>query len=203
MRDGYVRAGALAPTWPTTGPRAPVRDVLAEPGWLHDLTRHPQILASASAALGAEAHPVRANLFVKSDDVDWGVAWHQDRVVCVLERAEHPDFHGWSTKGGLPHANAPLRVLARMVAVRLHLDPCPEDAGPLEVVPGTHNRIHATGQVPSSSAVALPAEQGEMIIMRPLLVHRSQSQRRRTLRRVLHIEFAADPLPGPLRWNYW
>lgn len=201
---GYSRAGRVACTWPSRGPDGPVRDVLADDGWARDLARSPELADIASSALGATAWAVRANLFVKSTGSNWSVPWHQDRVVCVRERADVEGFTAWSTKAGLPHANAPARVLREMVAIRLHLDPCGAESGPLEVVAGTHERVLSTGEITRNAGEprSIVATAGEAVVMRPLLLHRSRSMRAAASRRVLHVEFAAAPLPRPLKWHY-
>ncbi|MEM7205838.1 MAG: phytanoyl-CoA dioxygenase family protein [Planctomycetota bacterium] len=201
---GYCRGPVLEATWPDREPGAPVRDVLAAPGWLRDLAVGAPLRALASLALGAAAHPVRANLFAKSVAANWGVPWHQDRAVCVQQREAAPGFSGWSVKAGLAHTNAPAYVLRGMVALRLHLDPCPADAGPLEVVPGSHREVLASIDPAKMTerAVTLPARSGEVLAIRPLLVHRSMATQRSFARRVLHVEYAAASLPAPLRWHY-
>jgi hypothetical protein len=202
---GYCRGGTLDRSWPDATPREPVRDVLAARDFARDLATSTELIAVASEALDAEAHPVRANLFVKSEGSNWFVGWHQDRVVCVRRRAEAAGFSGWSVKAGRPHVNAPTEVLREMVAIRLHLDGCPESAGPLEVVPGTHDRVLSEAEIAARSwdPIRITAGPGELLLMRPLLLHRSGRMRQPGLRRVLHVEFASRTLPAPLRWCYW
>ncbi len=201
---GYCRAGTLETAWPD-GPDEPVRDVLSTPGWARELANCSTLTNIASIALGAEAHPVRANLFVKSNESNWCVPWHQDRVVCVRKREDVAGFSGWSVKAGLPHANAPIDVLRQIVAIRIHLDSCSAQSGPLEVVPGSHAEVLSPDQIASVTdhAVQLSAETGEALVMRPLLLHRSMAMKVPAVRRVLHVEFASAPLPTPLQWHYW
>jgi hypothetical protein len=42
--------------------------------------------------------------------------------------------------------------------------------------------------------------QGGLVLMRPLLLHASSEARIAGQRRVLHLEFEADELPGNLEW---
>jgi hypothetical protein len=65
-------------------------------------------------------------------------AWHQDRAIAVRDRVDVPGFGPWSVKAGLVHVEPPVDILERMLAVRLHLDDCGEDNGPLRVLPGSH-----------------------------------------------------------------
>jgi ectoine hydroxylase-related dioxygenase (phytanoyl-CoA dioxygenase family) len=191
---------------PESGPSSPIRDVLQPdtPAWLRSLALSPQLLAVASNALGRPAFAVRGNLFVKGPDSNWAVPWHQDRVVCVRRPADIEGFSGWTKKAGLHHANAPQSVLQEMVALRLYLDDSPAEGGPLEVVPGTHETLLTEQDVQGATvgAMVLAARAGSILLMRPLLLHRSRSQASARPRRVLHLEYAAESLPGGLEWYY-
>lgn len=161
--------------------------------------------ALAGALLNGKAFPVRTLLFDKVAHANWGVAWHQDLAVPVHERRETPGFSGWSVKDGTPHALAPDVVLAGMVTLRLHLDDCTLDNGPLRVLPGTHRHGRLDdrqidefrSEIPEQPIVG-PA--GTVFAMRPLLLHASSPALNPRHRRVLHIEYAADLLPGQLKW---
>ena len=200
-RDGFARAGRIAGLGLGSGPDRPIRDVLATPGPARELARSDPLRAMATTALGRPAFPVRANLFVKSARADWFVGWHRDRVVAVRERHDVEGFSGWTVKAGLPHAVAPAAVLGGMIAIRVHLDPCGPDDGPLEVLPGSH-RTDTDRAPDDADGVAITAAVGEAVWMRPLLLHRSARSRSHASRRVLHVEFAAEPLPLPLVWHY-
>lgn len=106
----------------------------------------------------------------------------------------------------MAHAIAPASVLRDMVALRVHLDACPSDAGPLEVIAGSHFGVHDLTTrrrlARESPSQLLPAERGDVLVMRPLLMHRSRGTRSAGARRILHVEFAAADLPVPLAWRY-
>jgi hypothetical protein len=77
-------------------------------------------------------------LFTKSARANWLVPWHQDRVLPVRQRLRNtPGWGPWSHKGGVLHANAPAAVLAKVVAIRVHLDDTAPENGGLKVLPGT------------------------------------------------------------------
>jgi hypothetical protein len=76
----------------------------------------------AAAMLGSACRPVRAILFDKSPASNWGLGWHQDRVVAVAGRVEADGFGPWTRKQGALHVTPPFEVLARMVTLRLHID---------------------------------------------------------------------------------
>ena len=158
------------------------------------------------SVIGRDLVAVKATLFDKTASNSWRVQWHQDRTIAVKERMNLSGYGPWSTKAGSLHVEPPAEVLAQMLAVRVHLDPCGLDNGPLRVLPGTH----LLGKLPdaklaaivaSTEAVELDVPQGGIVLMRPLLVHSSTPPRTATHRRVLHIEFAPAEAISPLQWG--
>ncbi len=159
----------------------------------------------ASTLLPAPAFPVRAILFDKTPDTNWKVPWHQDLAIAVAERREVEGFGPWSVKDGVPHAHASVWLLERMVTLRLHLDDCPADNGALRVLPGSHRggklsakQIAEWRERVPETVCEVPA--GGVLLMQPLLLHASSASSSPTHRRVLHLEYACDPLPGGLCW---
>jgi ectoine hydroxylase-related dioxygenase (phytanoyl-CoA dioxygenase family) len=159
----------------------------------------------ASGLLGGPAFPVRAILFEKNDNANWGVPWHQDVAIAVTERIETPGFGPWSVKEGVVHVQPPLQILAGMVTVRLHLDECTADNGALRVLPGSHR----DGELSANEILDWTAKQltvtcemskGDVLVMRPLLLHASSPAKNPSHRRVLHVEYAATDLPNGLKW---
>jgi ectoine hydroxylase-related dioxygenase (phytanoyl-CoA dioxygenase family) len=126
-------------------------------------------------------------------------------VIAVRENIETPGFFGWSVKSGVPHVHPPADILERMVTLRLHLDDCREDNGPLRVIPRTHHGDRLSdeevdGACENNTAVTCPMAAGGVLVMRPLILHSSSPATSPRHRRVLHIEFAADSLPRGLEW---
>lgn len=162
-------------------------------------------MALAREALGENARPVRILFFDKKPDANWSVPYHQDLTIAVRERVDVDGYRPWTIKAGIPHVQAPVELLQRMVAVRLHLDPCGEANGPLRVIPGTHTAgklDHATleARISAEQEVTLTADRGASILMKPLLLHASSPAREPSHRRVLHIEYSAADLAVPLAW---
>jgi ectoine hydroxylase-related dioxygenase (phytanoyl-CoA dioxygenase family) len=156
--------------------------------------------------LGPAARVVRAILFDKTPGANWKVAWHQDLSIAVAERRDVPGFGPWSVKAGVPHVQPPAELLARMVTVRLHLDDCGPDNGPLLVLPGSHRAgpldapaVQAWRRRVPAVGCHVPA--GGAVMMRPLLLHASAAAATPGHRRVVHLEWPAGGLPGGLRWN--
>jgi len=50
------------------------------------------------------------------------------------------------------------------------------------------------------SEIQCVARKGDELLMRPLVLHASSTARVASRRRVLHLKFAADDLPGNLEW---
>jgi hypothetical protein len=178
--------------------RAGVRHVLRHPS-VETLAHDPDLIKIARASLGPEALPFRATLFDKSPTANWLVAWHQDRVLPLQERIEAESWGPWSVKDGVTYAQAPARVLSRVLALRVHLDDSTVQNGPLRVLPGTHNLgIFSDDEIqklaaevsPEVSPVECVVPCGGMIAMKPLIVHSSSKLQVKASRRVLHIEYA-------------
>jgi ectoine hydroxylase-related dioxygenase (phytanoyl-CoA dioxygenase family) len=110
-----------------------------------------------------------------------------------------------TTKAGVPHVEAPRWLLDRMLTARIHLDDITDENGPLRIVPGSHR----SGKEPLDVAAGDPrvrpilVSAGDVLLMRPLVVHASGNSRDGTWRhrRIVHLEFAADErLPDGYDW---
>lgn len=160
----------------------------------------------AESILGPDCFVVRSLLFDKTPQANWKVAWHQDRSIAVRDRIDVAGFGPWSQKDGAVHVQPPVGVLEDLLILRLHLDCCDEDNGPLRVIPGSH-RAGVLDDCDMAVAVADGQEhtclsgRGGLLAMRPLLLHASGSARLPGRRRVIHLEFAASSLPGGLEWH--
>jgi ectoine hydroxylase-related dioxygenase (phytanoyl-CoA dioxygenase family) len=93
-----------------------------------------------------------------------------------------------------------------MLAVRLHLDRCDRSNGALRVLPGTHLLGKLSGtqveqEKDAGDEVFVEAEKGDVLLMRPLLLHASSPAENPDHRRVLHIEYTGIELPAPLDWR--
>lgn len=155
--------------------------------------------------LGSGCFAVRGILFNKTGEANWKVVWHQDCVIAVAERKEIPGCGPWSIKAGINHVRPSSNIVARMLAIRIHLDECGADNGPLRVIPSSHKHGFLSDKQiqewPKDAAVTCTASRGDAILMRPLLLHSSPSTRVPNRRRVVHLEFAADELPNGIDWK--
>src|SRR5687767_8321808 len=117
--------------------RGGVRNLIEHPTVVR-LLLHERFGAYLWKCIGRELVAVKATLFDKTPQANWRVQWHQDRVIAVRERLAVPGFGPWTSKAGALHVEAPATVLSQMLAVRIHLDECGPDNGPLRVIAGSH-----------------------------------------------------------------
>lgn len=164
------------------------------------------IKALARRYSDSEPFAVRVLLFDKTPQANWKVSWHQDVTVAVAQYAETPGWGPWSRKDGVWHVRPPAEVLKGMLTLRLHLDPCGAEDGPVRVIPGSH-RMGRLGDAEIEAAVrnASPVDclvpVGGILLMRPLILHSSAPSAAPEHRRVLHVEFAEQALPDGLVWS--
>lgn len=180
--------------------RGGVRDPFDTVEGLLAIVRSTPLRQLAAEILGPDAFAVRSILFDKRPDTNWSVSWHRDETIAVSERADVPGFGPWSFKARVPHVRAPRSVLDSMATLRLHLDDAPASNGPLSVLPGSH-RTDEMAPDDTARALLVEAEAGDVLVMRPRILHASSKQTGHGRRRVLHIECAADSLPYPLCWQ--
>ncbi len=156
--------------------------------------------------LGPHCFAVRATFFDKIPEANWKVPWHQDAAIEVTRRVKTEGFEAWSCKDGIDQVRPPIEVMTGILALRLHLDDCGEDNGPLRLLIGSHTRawhpseIDGCRQTFSETTCEVPA--GGALVMRPLLLHASSPARVPKHRRVIHLEYTARELPGKLDWRY-
>ncbi len=171
------------------------------------LLRNPAVAAIVEAAVGASARPIRAIAFNKTGNANWFVPWHQDRTIAVRQRDDGAPVSHWTVKHGVPHCEAPVALLSRMLTLRWHLDLVGPADGGLRVLPGSHNSGRLTTACLRDLAARTPAVElavpaGTVLAMRPLLAHSSRRRTTEGHRRILHVELAAEDPPSPLHWAW-
>lgn len=148
---------------------------------------------------------IQAIAFDKNPDANWKVPWHQDLMFPLAERPHAPGYDLATEKDGVPFARPPRQVLERLLAVRLHLDDCGADNGPLRVSPGSH----IFGIIPASEVAATVvhcgevtcvATRGDALLMRPLALHASSPAKVPSHRRVAHLVYYDGP-STPVPWH--
>ena len=182
-----------------------MRDLLRGVPEVRKLAGSPALLDLADTVLGPGAFAVRGLWFDKTDGANWGVPWHQDTTIAVLRKNEANGFGPWTVKAGIDHVRPPEAVLARMVTIRVHLDDCDADNGPLRVIPGSHRqgRLDArttADRLSGTTEITCLVPRGGVVLMRPLLLHASSAATAPRRRRVVHLEYAATSLADGLDW---
>jgi ectoine hydroxylase-related dioxygenase (phytanoyl-CoA dioxygenase family) len=159
----------------------------------------------AKAILGYTPVAVRSILFDKTPSTNWYVTWHQDVSIPVKNKVELEGFGPWSVKEDVLHVQPPAAILEKMVSLRIHLDECSEDNGAIKFISGSHlaGVLDAPDLVRwrgNNEVIICPAQRGDIIAMRPLILHSSSASKAPEHRRVLHIEYAGVELPAELEW---
>jgi ectoine hydroxylase-related dioxygenase (phytanoyl-CoA dioxygenase family) len=124
----------------------------------------------------------------------------------VKNRVESAECSGWSEREGCVYVQPPVEVLEQLVAVRVHVDPCPLESGPLRVVPGSHafgrlDRARTEGLRKERAERVVPVAKGGALVMRPMILHASSKATEPMPRRVLHFVFGPASLPLGLEWR--
>ena len=182
-----------------------MRDLLRAIPEVRRLAGSPALLDLVESVLGPGAFAVRGLLFDKTTAANWSVPWHQDLTIAVRSRVAAPGFGPWNVKGGIPHVRPPVGVLEGMLTLRVHLDDCELGQGPLRVLPGSHRggRLGAEATrdwLEREPAVPCLVPKGGVVMMRPLLLHASSAATEPRRRRVIHLEYAIEPLPDGVDW---
>lgn len=159
----------------------------------------------ADGVLPPGAVAIQAIAFDKNPAANWKVTWHQDLMFPFARAVQTAGYDLPSRKAGVDYARPPGEVLEALLAVRLHLDDCDADNGPLRVAPGSHRDGLLKGdeiavRVAACGEVTVLARSGEALLMKPLLLHASSPAREPRHRRVLHVVYH-DGSPVAEPWH--
>lgn len=152
---------------------------------------------------GSHLIPYKATLFEKTGKANWLVSWHQDTALPLEKDVQGGGWGPTSVKQGITFVHSPTWALAKILALRIQLDPSTADNGPLRVIPGSHHERLLTDAdfdrcFQSEPEVECLVGKGGVIAMSPLILHASSKATSDKPRRVLHIEYAEslDIAPG-------
>ena len=138
-------------------------------------------------------HALRVVAFRKDEAANWFVPAHQDRSIPIPTQNPPEGFTRPTHKQDGWQAEAPLGVLQSMRNFRIFVDDATEADGPLEVIAGSHllGRIEQAaipGIVAQTEWWPLTGKAGDMVVLSPMLLHRSIKAKQPRGRRVLQIE---------------
>ncbi len=179
---------------------------LLQQGWCRmlagQLRQHPLLAPLLAPGMVA----VQCTYFEKSAARNWLVPVHQDLSIPVARRVDHPSLGPWSDKEGALFVQPPAAVLEQLIAVRVHIDACTTDDGPLRVIAGSHrwgklNATQAAAARQTQPEQVCTVARGGAMLMRPLLLHASSKSTGNSQRRVLHFLFGPTTLPLGLQWQ--
>ena len=182
-----------------------IRQLLKLAPRLREIAASTPLIELARVAIGRNARPVKGIFFDKTPEANWPVPWHQDVTITVQESRTVPGFEMRPVKDGLVHALPPVEFSENMVALRIHLDDATADHGALRVVPESHKSGRLSPEqvnqwLAMNSSIVVPTATGDIMLMRPLLLHASSPCQAPGHRRVIHIEYADRDLPEGLEW---
>ncbi len=205
---GVIDAGgakALADAFHGTNQRGGTRHLIDHPA-VAVLMETATLRSLICGVLSNAAFAFKATLFDKHDKANWGVAWHRDFSIPVSQRQSLPGWTAWTLKESVNYVHPPHELLAKIVALRINIDGCDFDDGPLRAIPGSHllaNGIDGAKVEAAQAAMAIEfvGDPGDVWLLNPLVLHASSKTRRPTRRRVLHLEFANFELPGGVNWH--
>ena len=198
---GALESGDAEATLQSRGKTYGSRNLIEVFPQVVDLVLASSLRDFACEVLGPKAGIVRVLYFDKPPGRSWSLPWHKDKTIAVQRNDLQSDlFRRPTTKAGIPHVEAPVQVLERMLTLRVHIDAMTASNGPLYVIPGSHCDAH------DRPPVELHCEPGDVLAMRPLLSHSSIASAPDVVghRRIVHFELASDlVLPDGYEWRWF
>lgn len=155
---------------------------------------------------GVDRMPVRLVAFNKTSESNWGVPWHQDRIVALKQRKACAGYGNWLSKDGFWHCEPPLAVMTGMLFIRIHIDACEEENGAMEIALGSHRLGFVSASSAAREAGAFPkeicaADPGDVLVVKALTLHRSKVAVSANSRRAIRVDYARrGDLDPQLEW---
>lgn len=133
------------------------------------------------------------------------VPWHQDLSIAVNQRTDLAGYSKWTLKDDTHYTEPPVKILESILTLRFALDDADDSNGALKVIPGSHllgklnaEKIERLQEKEISASCHVQA--GDLLLMKPLLLHSSSKAAKPSNRRVIHLELSSEALPAPLTW---
>lgn len=172
---------------------------------INSLLNSNNLINLATTILGPNPQVVRVIYFDKTQDKNWLVTWHQDKTIALSNKIEIAGWGPWSVKDNIHHVQPSLEVLNKMITFRLHLDDANENNGCLKVIPKSHELGILTQKkiieiTATSESYLCKVQAGDLLIMKPHILHSSSKSVNPEHRRVIHIEYSNYELPDKITW---
>ncbi|MGF7038708.1 phytanoyl-CoA dioxygenase family protein [Mucilaginibacter lappiensis] len=180
-----------------------IRQFLKEVPQVLPLIFNSNLKALINNLFGDGYFTVKSIYFDKPELSNWFVAWHQDLTIVVNNKADIPGYGPWTVKQNQFGVQPPLNILQDNFTIRIHLDDADGNNGALKVIPGSHLKgicrpETINWEVETETICTVKA--GDIMVMRPLLLHASNRTTNNKKRRVVHIEFSRTELPDGIDW---
>ncbi len=202
--EEMVNAVALVDQADTTVMRSSetyaIRQMLRHTPLLRRLIWNRRMKEVVRYVVGDDAIVVKSIWFDKPPGGNWFVGYHQDISVHVQKRIEAPGFSRWTAKHGLVGVVPPVEVLEKTLTLRIHIDDATASNGALKVRPATHDQGVLRDTHVGEEEVQCLMRAGDVMLMRPLLLHASMRSSVDAPRRVLHLEVTNFELGYGLEW---
>jgi ectoine hydroxylase-related dioxygenase (phytanoyl-CoA dioxygenase family) len=180
-----------------------IRRFVKEVPAISPLVFNSRLRAIIDELLGPDYFLVKSIYFDKPEQSNWFVAYHQDLTISVKEKKQVAGFDQWTVKNNQFAVQPPVALLENIFTIRIHLDDTDENNGALKIVPGSHLKgIYRPETIDwnTEKEVVCKVQSGGIMIMQPLLLHASNRTTNNNKRRVIHLEFSNQLLPGELQW---
>jgi len=172
---------------------------------IDNLVNSELLVNKANKILGAKPQVVRVIYFDKTEENNWLVPWHQDRTIALSKKINVEGWGRWSVKDGVHHVQPSIDVLDNMVTFRVHLDDSNRDNGCLKVISRTNtlgllNKEQIQAITSENSHEYCEVKAGDILLMRPHILHASSKGKEPKHRRIVHIEYSSYELPLDVEW---
>lgn len=201
LLEACVARGAVQSTHRRSGRTYGLRGLLWSSPLLPSALAESGLSRLASDLVGRPAFPIDAIYFDKTADANWSVPGHQDRLMPVASGCAG----AMAKRGGLEYGEPSVVTLSGLVALRIHFDDVAPNGGALELVPGSHLSgvlsAPAIREIPLTAYRTVAVARGDVLVMRPLVLHRSGRCAGEGHRRILHVVYATEQPEDPLVWR--
>jgi ectoine hydroxylase-related dioxygenase (phytanoyl-CoA dioxygenase family) len=153
---------------------------------------------------GKNCFLTKAIYFDKPKGSNWFVPYHQDLSINITKKIDTKGYVNWTFKRKQIGVQPPVNILENIFTIRIHLDDTDRNNGALKVIPKSHrNGIIRKNDTNTDvrKEVICELKKGQVMIMKPLIMHASNRTINDKRRRVIHLEFSDLELKEPMNWK--